>query len=298
MAADSTPSTVPASFTNHSTIFPGNGKTVPCPGDVDAGLSKGQMANLGYIMSGAAPLVKKFKVGATPNFAVAGAPAVVAASADAGVVPVTSGTVGITVGLALDTSTYTTNQATVLASGDAQVSVVVNPDAVVRFRVSGSSTAGTAIATVTNSVASTGGTAVTITSGDPIPNSTTTKLDGTLICISGNNVGLRRRITTVSATVYTVLVPFPYTIAAGDKFLALAYFPGGITATGVAGDNLTFTTTPGTLATEVDNTVASSTAGNRYGHVDLVCDTSDPARAVLETYLLASPTVHLYKNIA
>lgn len=255
------------------------------------------MANLGYILSGAAPVIKKFKVGATPNFAVAGAPAVVAATTDAGVVPVTAGTVGITVGLALDTATYTTTQSTILASGDAQVSVVINPDAVVRLRCSGTAAAGGNLSTITNSVASSGGTAVTITTGDPIPNSNT-KLDGTLICISGANLGLRRRVTTVSATVYTVLVPFPYAIAVGDQFIVVPYFPGGVTATGVNGDNLTFTTTPGTLATEADTTVASSTAGNRYGHVDIIADTADKSRVVAETYLLASPTVHLYKNIA
>ena len=255
------------------------------------------MANLGYILSGAGPVIKKFKVGATPDFAVAGAPAVVAATTDAGVVPVTAGTVGLTVGLALDTSTYTTTQATVAASGDAQVSVVVNPDAVVRFRISGGATPGTALTYITNLTASSGGTAITITTGDVVPNSPTV-LDGTAICISGANVGQRRRITTVSATVATVLVPFPYAIAVGDRFVVLPYFPGGITATGTAGDNLTLTTTPGTLATEARVDVASSTAGNRYAHMDIVCDTADQTRLLLETFLLAKPSVHLYNPIA
>lgn len=255
------------------------------------------MANLGYILGGGAPVIKKFMVGATPNFAVAGAPAIVAATTDAGVVPQSAGTVGQTVGLALDTATYTTSQATVLASGAPQVSVVVNPDAVYRLRVSGGATPGTALTKITNSVASTGGTLITITTGDVVPNNPTV-LDGTVICLSGNNVGLRRRITTVSATAITVLIPFPYTIAVGDTFLALPYFPGGITATGTQADNLTLTTTPGTLATEARVDVASSTAAVRYGHVDIVCDTADPARALLETYLLASPTIHIYKNIA
>lgn len=257
------------------------------------------MANFAYCMSGAAPLVKKYRVGAgTPDFTVAGAPAVVAATTAAGLLPQAAATVGINVGLSLDTAVYTTTQATILSGSTPEgvVSLVINPDAVYRLRMSGGATAGTALPLVTNSSASTGGTAVTITTGDIVPNSPT-MLDGTLFCLTGSNAGLRRRITTVSATVFTVLVPFPYTIAVGDTFTAVPYFPGGITATAVNGDALTLTTTPGTLATEAQAAAASTTAGVRFGHVDLQYDINSPSNGRLDAQLYASPTIHLYKQI-
>ena len=254
------------------------------------------MANLGYILGGAGPVIKKYRVGAgAPDFTVAGAPAVVAATTAAGVLPQAAATVGINLGLSLDTAIYTTTQAADMIEG--QISLVVNPDAVYRLRMSGGATAGTALPLITNSVASTSGLTVTITTGDIVPNSPT-MLDGTLICLTGNNVGQRRRVTTVSATELTVLVPFPNDIAVSDTFTVVPYFPGGVTATGVNGDNLTLTTTPGTLATEAQAAAASSTAGVRYGHVDISYDVNSPSRGRRDGFLYASPTIHLYKNVA
>lgn len=246
------------------------------------------MANLGYIISGAAPLVKKYMVAAgTPDFTVAGCPANVSATTTAGVTPTAAGTSGLYLGLSLDTAVYTTTQATILANGaPGVVSLVVNPDIAIRSRISGSATAGTAMTTITNSVANTGGTAVTITSGDAAPNNPT-MLDGTVVCIKGNNVGIRRKITTVSATVCTVVVPFPYTIAVGDVFVMVPFFPGANTAVG--GDDLSFTTTPGTLATEARQDVATTTTGFRATHLDLVVDTADPNRVLTEAYILSNP---------
>lgn len=253
------------------------------------------MANFAFTFSGAGPIVKKYRVGAgAPDFTVAGAPAVVAATTAAGILPQAAATVGVNLGLSLDTAVYTTTQSASMIEG--QVTLVVNPDAVYRLLMSGGATAGTALPVITNSADSTGGTAVTITTGDIVPNSPT-MLDGTLIGLTGNNAGLRRRVTTVSATVFTVLVPFPYTIASGDTFTVVPYFPGGITATGTAGDNLTLTTTPGTLATQAQAAAASSTAGVRYGHVDIQYDIAGPSNGRSDGYLLASPTIHLYKNI-
>lgn len=256
------------------------------------------MANLGYILSGAGPVIKKYKVGAgTPDFTVAGAPAVVAATTAAGCLPQAVATVGINLGISLDTAVYSTSQATVLADGDAQVTLVVNPDAVYRLRMSGTAAAGGSLPLITNSSASAGGTAVTITTGDIVPNSPT-MLDGTIICLTGANTGLRRRVTTVSATVFTVLVPFPRAIASGDTFTVVPYFPGGVTATGVNGDNLTLTTAPGTNNTEADATAASTAAGVRYGHIDIQYDHAGPSNGRADGYLYASPTIHLYKNVA
>ena len=255
------------------------------------------MSNLGYVLGGAAPVLKKVFVGSgTPDFTVAGAPATVALTGSAGVLPQSAGTLALFAGLALDTATYTTTQATIATNGaPGQVTLVVNPDLVIRNRVSGGAAAGTALTTITNSVASTGGTAITITSGDAAPNSPT-MLDGTVFCTRGANVGIRRKITTVSSTVCTVVVPFPYTIAVNDVFVMIPAFPYAQTALG--GDNISFTTTPGTLATEVRQDVAVTTLGQRYAHVDLQFDTADPVRVLLETYLYSIPVNQIYKQLS
>ena len=255
------------------------------------------MSNVGYIISGAAPLIKKYQVGAgTPDFTVPGAPAIATATGSGGPVPMAAGTLADYVGLSLDTAVYTTVQATVLANGaPGVISLCVSPDVAIRNRISGGATAGTALVTVTNSVASAGGTAVTITGGDAAPNSPT-MLDGTIFCTKGNNVGLRRKITTVSATVYTVVVPFPYTIAVGDVFVAVPFAPGAASALG--GDNLTLTTTPGTLATEARQDIATTTVAVRFTHLDLQIDCTDPVRVLSETYLFSCPVRQMLKQLA
>ena len=255
------------------------------------------MANVGYILGGAGPVIKKYFVAAgTPDFTVAGAPAIAAATAGAGVLPMAAGTLADYVGLSLDTAVYTTSQATVATgTGPGIISLVVNPDVAIRFRMSGATTAGTALPLVTNSAASSGGTAVTITTGDIVPNSPT-MLDGTIICLTGSNVGLRRKITTVSATVFTVVVPFPYAIASGDTFTAVPYFPGAGTVIG--GDDLTLTATPGTLATEADASVASSTAGVRFTHLDIQYDVNSPSRGRLDGYVFSTPVRQMLKQLA
>ena len=121
-------------------------------------------------------------------------------------------------------------------------------------------------------------------------------LDGTIICLTGSNAGLRRKITTVSATVFTVVVPFPYAIAVGDTFTAVPYFPGADTVLG--GDGLTLTATPGTLATEADASVASTTAGVRFASLDLQYDINDPSNGRGTGFLYAKPVRLLIQPLA
>ena len=254
------------------------------------------MANLGYLLGGGAPVIKKYMVAAgTPDFTVAGAPAIPSATATAGVAPMAAGTLNGYVGLSLDTAVYSTTQATVLADGPGVISLVVNADPVVRLRMSGTAAAGGSLPLITNSVASTGGTAVTITTGDIVPNSPT-MLDGTIICLTGANAGLRRKITTVSATVFTVVVPFPRTIAVNDTFTAVPYFPGADTVLG--GDGLTLTTAPGTNNTEADATVATTTAGVRFAHLDVQYDHAGPSNGRADGFLYAKPVRLLIQPLA
>ena len=255
------------------------------------------MANLGYILGGGGPVVKKYFVDAgTPDFTVAGAPAIGSLTSESGVAPMSAGTISLYVGLSLDTATYTATQATIAADGaPGVISLVINPDIAIRMRMSGSTTAGTALPLITNSAASAGGTVVTITAGDIVP-SAPDMVDGTLICLSGSNVGIRRKVNSTAATTLTSTVPFPYAIASGDTFTVVPYFPGAGTA--AAGDTLTLTATPGTLATEADASVATTTLGVRFAHLDISYDVNSPSRGRLDGYLYSNPVRQMMKQLA
>lgn len=143
------------------------------------------------------------------------------------------------------TLTYSTTQ------GDTEglVRVICNPDAVVKARMSGGATSGTSLAQTTNSVAETAGTVVTITTGDPAPNSPTMD-EGIIWCVSGNNFGQSRRITAVAATTATVTVPFLRDIEASSVFILAPYMPG-------VGNTLQLTSD----FLEADATIAVGTGG-------------------------------------
>ena len=154
--------------------------------------------------------------------------------------------------------TYSTTQ------GDAEglVRVYINPDIIYEAPMTNGATANTALQTVTNSTASTGGT--TVTAGDTPDNSMD---DGTCWCLTGANQDLSRKITTYTAnTSWVVTVPYPSTIAVNDTFAAIPYLP------------LTTTTIQlGTLLTQADASIAVGTGGNARV-VELVLNgTSDSA---------------------
>lgn len=181
--------------------------------------------NLAYTLSNGGPLVKKYKIAATVGYA--GIPLLDASTATAGVRNATTTSLANCIGLGLDTATYTTTQSASMVEG--VVSVVINPDAVIKARMSGSATEGTQLGVTTNSSASAGGTVVTITSGDAAPNSPS-MVDGTAIALSGNNVNLLRTISSVAATTATVTVPFPLAIAVNDTFVLIPWSPAHASA--------------------------------------------------------------------
>jgi hypothetical protein len=121
------------------------------------------------------------------------------------------------VGLSLDSGTYGTAQNADGSNPESQVSVIVNPDAVYRIKLSGGSSNGTALSKQTVTTASTTGLAVTTAAAWSSP----TFDEGTVWGYSGANVGPEaiRKITSVSSTAGTVSVAFANDIAVGDEFL-------------------------------------------------------------------------------
>lgn len=171
------------------------------------------------LLHGGAAVIKTYQVSET--FATAGVPALINASAEAGLNPATTTSLADAVGVTLDTATYTTTQGTGASSALRQVKVIINPDAIVKVRFNGGATAGTALTAVTVTTASAGGTAVTTGAEWSSP----TYLNGTTWGLAGANVGQSRKLTTVSTTAGTVLVPFDYATVVGDTFLRVPYFP-------------------------------------------------------------------------
>ena len=164
----------------------------------------------GHICGGA-PYQTKFKIGAT--IANVGVPVI---DGTAGVIPCTTTDAADTPGLGLDTAAYTTTQATLLTQGNEYfVTVSRRPDLIIRARMSGAATDGTALTTLTNTAASAGGTTIT----DAGEVGTASMATGTIWCTGGNNKGQSRIITTFnSASDEVVTVPFTRAIAVGDTF--------------------------------------------------------------------------------
>lgn len=189
--------------------------------------------NFAYNLLGGAgaPFSKKFKISAT--FAVPGVYATAALAGGTGIVKGIATTATDQVGVTTDTGTYTTTQSATMVEGT--VSLITNPGAVYRIHAVSTATSA-ALLTTTASAAASNGLSVTITTGDPVPNSPSMD-EGQIFCISGANGGTSRKVTSVSATVATVIVPFANAVAVGDVFLVLPWMPGDNAA-----NNVNFTT--------------------------------------------------------
>lgn len=219
-----------------------------------------------YGENGIATTPRRFIVDATTT---AGAPCVRSTATTAGEVVLAASTTSAVdfLGVFVESITYSTTKADFdgfVQGEEGTVMVDVDPFAVWAFRASGGSTAGTALNStspaniVTNTLASTVGTLVT---AGEVGGAGATKLGGLLIGYTGNNAGQRRRITTYTAdTSMAVTVPFPFTIAAGDKFLSFPWSK--------AGQKMQFTGTP---FTEADATIAVG-AGADFAIFDIVAD--------------------------
>ncbi len=191
------------------------------------------------------PIVKKFMIGASiPR---PGILAMAAAAGNAGIIPCTTTAVTNTVGMALDSGTYSTTQA---STGTAvSVSCIINPHAVYAYRMSGSATSGTSLDVQDVTSASAGGTAVTTGAEWSSP----TFDEGVVWAYNGGvnaNMNQYRKITSVSATAGTVTVPFDNATVVGDDFARAPYWIYDPTA-----KTIQFTT----LLNEADASIAVGT---------------------------------------
>jgi hypothetical protein len=205
-------------------------------------------------LGGGAPLVRKYQVNST--FANAGVIARAPGAGNAGVVISTTTSAADSVGLALDTATYVTAQQTDGTSAQRLLSVVCNPDQILRALLSGGATEGTALTLYPVTTATTDGLDVTTASEWSSP----TYDEGVVWFYDGANAGAYRKITSVSTTAGTVTVAFDRDHQVGDNALRAPFFPLG-TATVTLTTNLT--------QVRADVAVATNTAELRCLDVEL-----------------------------
>lgn len=180
---------------------------------------------VGYLLSGGAPVYKKYKSAAGHA---AGIVVLRAASGATGVSTSTTTSFANVVGLTQDAGnidvgaqvTYSTTQ----GQPEHLSTVCINPDAVLIALMVGS--AGDAILTDNPvTIASSDGLTVVMT------NSISNLDEGTVWYISGPNAGQSRKITSVSSATATVIMPFPRADAIGNSAFAIAQTPGSLGVT-------------------------------------------------------------------
>lgn len=165
-------------------------------------------------------LLMEFPIGV--SVANVGVPLVAPGNGEAGLMVCTTTAIDNMVGLAHNVGTYATAQQSDGSDPAAFISVIVNPDAILEAKLSGSATDDTALTSRDVTTASTTGQA--ITTGDDW--SSPTMDEGVVWGISGANVSQYRKITSVSTTAATVTVAFRYDTAVGDLFSYAPIFPG------------------------------------------------------------------------
>jgi len=171
------------------------------------------------LLSGGAPIVKKYQISADVDDI--GIPLLAVASAEAGLNMPSATAVNDMVGINLDTGTYLTAQQADGSDPATLVSVIINPDIILEIPMSWGSTEDTDL---TNRVVTSGSTTgLVVTTGDDF--SSPTLDEGVVWCEKGANAGQFRKITSVSSSAATVTVAFQNDIAVGDEFGYAPIFP-------------------------------------------------------------------------
>ncbi len=163
------------------------------------------------LLGGGTPVVKKYQITAT--LATKGVLVTFGGDADPGIL--ICGTTNTTdlMGVTLDTATYSTTQ----GDGAREVSVVINPDAIYRAKMSFGATLDTAMTSYDVTTAVSNG--LTLTSGDDFTSAVNYDI-GMVWWYSGNNSGSKpRHIETTTSTGLTVEVPFENATVVGDEFI-------------------------------------------------------------------------------
>jgi len=164
--------------------------------------------------------IEKYQVAATE--ADLGTPFLIPGAGNAGIVQATTTGAVDMIGCNLDLATYVTAQQTDGSSAERTVSVITNPDAVWRIKMSGGATENTALTAVAVTTASTTGLTITTAEDWSSPEMD----EGFTWAYDGANAGQARKITSTTTLAGTVTVAFDYDTVVGDNFLRCPYSPG------------------------------------------------------------------------
>lgn len=175
--------------------------------------------DLAYIYGGSNPHVAKVVIGETVR---RGVPLVAALTTETGVQECTATAAADAIGCSLEDVTYQSAQQADNSDAERVASVIVNPDAVWKAKLSGGAAENTLLTLFTVDTVNAAGTSVETDTSAATPS----KLDGTIWGLAGANKGRKRKITAVTGNHFTVAVPFE-PIAVGDTFLAAPFFPFG-----------------------------------------------------------------------
>lgn len=227
------------------------------------------------VFSGGAPVIKKFQIGEA--MANAGVPVLVGGAGNAGVVLASTTAASDMIGLSLDVqATLVTAQQTDNSDPSRQISVVVNPDILIKALLSGGATAGTALAIGTVDVASTTGldvnTDIDYTNFD----------EGSIFGFTGGNVGILRKITVGDSTDASLAIALPVDTQVGDVFLHVPFSGGEDQFVQLTSD-----------FTEVDASAAVDTNNNNFRVVELLMkDSSETGRTT--SSVIITPFDHMF----
>lgn len=228
-----------------------------------------------YSLTGnSAPVMKKYQVAANT---IAGIPLLIPAAGGAGLATSTTTSAANMVGVTLDSATYVTAQQTDGSSAEREVTMIVNPDAVWRMKLSGGATENTALTLLPVTTLSSTGLVVTTASAWDSP----TFDEGVTWGYDGANGGSFRKVTSVSGTAGTVTVAFDQDTVVGDNFLRAPYWPCQSVAIQLS-----------TLLTQADASIAVAT-GAEFVPVELdLRDITDQGQT--NSYVYAIPGDHVW----
>lgn len=226
------------------------------------------------------PIIKKFQVG--ESMATAAVPVLIGGSNNEGLALATTTAAADMVGVTIDTATLVAAQQSDNSDPAAYVSVIINPNAVYKAKLSGGATSGTALTLYDVTTASTDG--LDITTGDTW---TGTEFDeGVVWGYDGANAGVARKITSTSATAATVIVAFPNDTVVGDNFLRAPFVASPV---GMENQFVQLTSD----LTQINASVAVDTGNNNFRPYELwLRDISDNGRT--NSWLLMVPFDHIF----
>lgn len=171
------------------------------------------------LLHGGAVVIKKYQV--AQDVSVVGIPLLASTGDEAGLDASTATNAADMVGINYDLATYLTAQQAAGSSPEAMVAVAINPDVIIKARLSGGATVGTALVLYDVTTATTDG--LDVTTGDDWG---TPEFDeGAVWGYDGPNAGQIRKITTGGGTSATVTVAFDNDHQVGDNFLRAPFWP-------------------------------------------------------------------------